>query len=259
MASHDYEYKGLLASSWDFLRGDTSKFPDRDFYRREIERRGEPAMILGCGTGRLLLDYLQEGLDVDGLDVSAEMLAICQTKASRLGIEAKVFHQAMEAMRLPRRYSCLIAPSSNFQLLADPARAAAALAGFIEHLRPGGVLIISIWNIQDGGDGRWQEWRLVADKEGFHTGKRIRRWERARFDPATRLRHTENRYELLEGDKVVYSEHHQRSPELRSYSISELKQLAAEAGFGDLQATSGFSQEPASEVDEVFCLMARKP
>lgn len=59
-----------MASSWDFLRGDTASFPDRGFYRDWIGRSGEPALIVGCGTGRLLLEYLADGLDVDGVDVS---------------------------------------------------------------------------------------------------------------------------------------------------------------------------------------------
>ena len=71
----DYEYQGLMAQTWDLLRGDTSVWPDRPFYRAIIEQRDGPALDVGCGTGRLLLDYLQSGLDVDGIDNSPEMLA----------------------------------------------------------------------------------------------------------------------------------------------------------------------------------------
>jgi hypothetical protein len=31
------EYRGLLAQTWDLLRGDTSAWPDRAFYRTLIE------------------------------------------------------------------------------------------------------------------------------------------------------------------------------------------------------------------------------
>ena len=43
METKEYEYHGLVASSWDFLRGDVSKFPDRLFYRGLLENGGEPA------------------------------------------------------------------------------------------------------------------------------------------------------------------------------------------------------------------------
>jgi ubiquinone/menaquinone biosynthesis C-methylase UbiE len=81
MGKQDYEYRGLMASTWDLLRGDTSDWPDRFFFLDLIGQYGQPALDIGCGTGRLILDYMSQGLDVDGVDVSPEMLAICRDKA----------------------------------------------------------------------------------------------------------------------------------------------------------------------------------
>src|SRR5580698_11368183 len=98
MPDQDYEYRGLMAEAWDLLRGDTSVWTDRLFYRAIIERQGGPALDVGCGTGRLLLDYLSAGLDVDGVDNSPEMLAICREKAAAAGVdvEGRLFEQSME-------------------------------------------------------------------------------------------------------------------------------------------------------------------
>jgi ubiquinone/menaquinone biosynthesis C-methylase UbiE len=89
--AQDYEYHGMLASTWDLLRGDYSTWPDRPFYRAVIERAGQPALDVGCGTGRLVLDYLVAGLDVDGVDNSPEMLALCREKADALGRAPRLY------------------------------------------------------------------------------------------------------------------------------------------------------------------------
>jgi SAM-dependent methyltransferase len=78
MAELDYEYTGLLAATWDLFRGDTSDWPDRAFYKSVIAESGQPALDVGCATGRLILDYLSDGIDIDGVDVSPVIFGICQ-------------------------------------------------------------------------------------------------------------------------------------------------------------------------------------
>src|SRR5580658_6812239 len=139
----DYEYRGLMAEAWDLLRGDYGAWPDRPFYRAIIERQGGPALDVGCGTGRLLLDYLAAGLDVDGVDNSPEMLALCREKAGAAGmdVDGRLFEQSMEGLALPRRYATIFVPSLSFQLLTDLDAARQALERFRDHLAPGGLLV----------------------------------------------------------------------------------------------------------------------
>jgi SAM-dependent methyltransferase len=82
----DYEYHGLMARYWDLLRGDTSNWPDRFFYLKVIKKYGQPVLDVGCGSGRLILDYLSQGIDIDGVDVSPEMIALCERNAARMNL-----------------------------------------------------------------------------------------------------------------------------------------------------------------------------
>jgi SAM-dependent methyltransferase len=253
----DYEYRGLIAQSWDLLRGDTSGWADRPYWRRLIERSGQPALDVGCGTGRILLDYLAQGVEIEGVDNSPEMLALCRRKAAALGLRPVLYQQEMHALDLPRRYGTIVVPSSSFQLVLDRSDAAEALRRFLGHLQPGGALAMSIMTLAQEGDP--DEWRLVRERTRPDDGRLVRRWSRTRYDPATRLEHTADRYELLAGDEVVESELHERSPATRSYGQDEIAELVGGVGFVDVRLVSGFSDEPARPADTLFCVEARRP
>src|SRR6266516_3907352 len=114
----------------------------RAFYIEAIGRFGEPVLDVACGTGRLLLDYLGEGIDIDGVDVSDDMLELCRAKAPAFGLQPRLYRQGMYSLDLPRRYRSIIVPSSSFQLLLDPAAAREAMGRFFVHLEPPGALVM---------------------------------------------------------------------------------------------------------------------
>src|SRR5215212_8813174 len=96
-------HHGLVARWWAEFNRDG---PEIEYFRRFVER-GQPALDAGCGTGRLLLPYLRAGLDVDGCDVSADMVALCQEKAAAEGFSPTLFVQAMHELDPPRRYKTI--------------------------------------------------------------------------------------------------------------------------------------------------------
>jgi ubiquinone/menaquinone biosynthesis C-methylase UbiE len=248
----------MVASSWDRMR-ETMSFPDRDFFQEVVQDSGEPGLIVGCGTGRLTLEFAAIGLNVDGVDISPEMVELAEQKARAQNLSPNFYVQPMEMLDLPQKYRSIIVPSSSFQLVPDLDDAWAALEGFYAHLESGGTLVISIWHIQKEGDGAWGDWWMVVEVPEFEDGKTIRRWERSAYDSSTQLRHTENRYEIIEDDKVIYREQHKRSPELRNYTIHQLHEELESSGFEEIHAVSGFSTAPATESDDSFCIFGKRP
>src|SRR5437016_13895527 len=167
MDSENYEYRGFLASAWDLLRGDTSDWLDRPFYRNIILHSGQPALDIGCGTGRLLLDYLADGIDIDGVDNSPEMLALCREKAQKPGLHPTLFQQSMEALDVPRRYRTILVPSSSFQLVTDPNAATQAVSSFFHHLEPGGILVMPfmiLWQGPVTDPIVTRQWAMLAER-----------------------------------------------------------------------------------------------
>jgi len=257
LTAPDYEYNGLMAQAWDVLRGDTSKWEDRFSYRQMIEQYGQPVLDVGCGTGRLLLDYLAQGLNVDGVDVSPDMLAICRAKAAALGLTPALYEQPMETLALPRQYRTILIPSSTIQLIIEPAQVIQALQRLRAHLLPGGVVVASVMALWHAGHPLESAWEATAVRTA--DGAAFRRACRSRYDPATECEDTEDFYQMIVAGQVQAEEMHRRTPGTRSYTQAQARAAFAAAGFNHIDLYHEFTFEPVRPEDGLFVVVAHAP
>jgi len=248
-----------MAATWDIWRDDTANWEDSLFFRDIVRQYGQPVLDVGCGTGRIVLDYLAEGIDTDGVDNSPEMLASCRDKAQKRGLSPNLYAQEMETLALPRTYRTILVPSSSFQLVTDVELAWDAIQCFFALLQSGGALIMPFSFAWKEGTPLQTDWYPVFEKVRADDGATVRRLSRASHTPETQLWHSEDRYEVVLNSEVVASEEHQRSPAGRWYSQEQATQLYRDAGFGDIRLLSGFTQNPASAEDKLFCVLGVKP
>jgi ubiquinone/menaquinone biosynthesis C-methylase UbiE len=259
MTTPNYDYYGLIASTWDLWRDDTADWEDRHLYLALIRQYGEPALDIGCGTGRLVIDYRQLGIDIDGVDNSPEMLKICRAKADKLGLSLNLYQQNMETLDLPRKYRTIIASSSALQLLTDVDVARATLRRFYDLLEPGGAFVSPFFFDWQEGEPLDTGFELLFEKVRPEDGALVRSWVREWREPAKQWWHTEQRFEVEVNGEVVAREEQRRSPEGRWYTQPEAIQLYRGAGFTDIHALKGFANEPADADARQFCLVGVKP
>lgn len=258
MSDQDYEYRGMMAATWDLWRNDTANWSDRALFLDLVRQHGQPALDIGCGTGRIALDFLSHGIDIDGVDNSPEMLAICREKAGKMGLSPALYQQTMEGLDLPRAYRTILVPSSSFQLLVDRAAADEAMRRFFRHLEPGGALVMPFYLDWKEGDPLQTEWSVLWERVRPEDGATVRRYARVRYDPAEQFEHTEDRYEITLNDRVIASESHARSPATRWYSQSQAARLYRDAGFAQIEILSGFQRTPATEADTLFTIVGTR-
>jgi SAM-dependent methyltransferase len=123
---------------------------DVEFYVEQARRSGGPVLDLGGGTGRVAWPLAEAGFEVTSLDASAPMLARSEAKRPLASAAAQgrvtLVHANARDFALPAQFGLAIAPGRTFQLLLTPEDQRAALAAIRRHLRPGGMLVLQLFD-----------------------------------------------------------------------------------------------------------------
>ncbi|WP_329270939.1 class I SAM-dependent methyltransferase [Streptomyces sp. NBC_01451] len=214
-------YTGIVADLYGPLK---SSSQDPEPYADFIRQAGTPALELGCGDGDPLLDLRRRGLDVEGVDSSADMLERLRRRADEQGIRATVFHQRMETLDLPRRYRAIFLAGPTFTLLPDDGAALAALRGIRAHLTEGGTALVPLFTPAPTPAEQIGHVRTAAAPDGAELRFSVVAEE---HDETARTRTTLLRYERHHGSDSSVVE---RPWVLHWYTRDQFDKLATTAG-----------------------------
>jgi SAM-dependent methyltransferase len=226
-------YEGVVAEGYDAWIPVDSPLPEEDVYTALLDAEGGPALELGCGTGRPLLRWVAQGREVEGIDSSADMLAILRRHAEARGLAPTVHHGDFAPLRLDRRYAAIVCPAGTFTLVHDADRARTALASYRDHLRPGGLLAVTLY-VPAGDLAQELGWRIRRTGT-TDDGVTIVVHEATRCDAAARLQVTYNKVERYDGDGLLQATWLRRL-HLRWWPRQEFEALLADLGFTDVRS-----------------------
>ena len=260
-------HHGIVARWWAEFNLDG---PEISYFQKFIEDDGQPALDVACGTGRLLVPYLRAGLDVDGCDLSADMLALCRERAEAEGLSPNLYAQAMHDLQLPRTYRTIVV-CGGFGLGGSREQSFESLRRIYEHLEPGGLLLLDN-EVPYAVSGIWPLWekdeRRVLPKPWIELGSGDRRqgsdgteYElRSRvveLDPVSQCVTLEMRADMWrDGEHVAGEEHVLR---MSIYFTQELISLLELAGFTDVTLRADYTDEEPSADTDFVVFIARKP
>ncbi len=255
-------FHGLMAERTAAFAPDATQVP---FLEREIARFGQPVLDLGCGTGRLLLPLLRAGVDIDGCDVSADMLRHCREKAAAEGLKPRLYQQPMHTLDLPRTYRAIYICAS-FNLAGSRQNGLATLRRCCAHLETGGALLFDIDAEYTWHEG-WATWepgrRKTLPEPWPRDGRRwtaadgseyVERQRMASVDPLEQTMVRQVRIENWAAGKLLGSE--ERTQRRTLYLPSEVRLMLDVAGFREITLRDGYSDEPAAPDSEVLLFAA---
>jgi SAM-dependent methyltransferase len=261
-------HHGLVARWWAEFNSPEQE--EVSYLRAAVERFGQPALDLGCGNGRILLPLLEAGLDVDGVDISADMVAHAREAADRAGYSPNLAAQPMHELELPRRYRTIFMVGA-FGIGGNRDNEREALVRAHRHLEPGGALLINHELPYEEFQGEqwalWQPerraelprpWPESGGRKTTADGDEIELIVRtAELDPLAQRVTYEMRARLWRQGTVVQEETSRLHNSV--YFAQEIATLLRATGFEGISIEGGYTGRPATPGDGVVMFVARKP
>lgn len=218
-----------------------------------------PSLEIGCGSGRLLLPLIAEGFQVEGLELSPDMLTLCRQHAATTGIEATLHEGDMSTWTgCGTTYASILAPAFTLQLSSDPE---ATLRHWHSILRPGAGLYLTLFIPfaelhGDLPEGKWYQDHHALLPDGT----------RAMLETRHRISHTSQRI-TREHRYTLYSRparRHRSSQSLAWFNTDEFREILTRCGFSTIEMFADFDPaakldvEAETEFDGIFTCHARR-
>jgi SAM-dependent methyltransferase len=254
-------HHGVVARWWANFNTDG---PEVDFFG-ELASAGQPVVDIGCGTGRLLVEWARRGIDVDGVDASSDMIAECRTACDAAGVSPTLLVQPTHRLELARRYSTAVM-CGVFGLGSTRDDDATGLRRILDHLLPGGLLAFDLEN-SEFDVGRWHEFRprpaditepppderrRGADGDDYALRQRV-----VELDPASRSAVREiQAWQWHEGVLVAHETHRLVA---NPYTPTEVVELLGAVGFVDVHVVGGYHGGPPTGDERFSVYLARRP
>jgi SAM-dependent methyltransferase len=192
----------------DFLK----KFPGR-------------ALEIGAGSGRLMFPLVQMGLEVEGLELSRDMLELGKARAGEMGIQPVMHEGDMADWSDGRKFSSLLAPAFTLLLASDPAEVLRHWHGLLENH---GGLYLTVFMpyaelLGDLPENEWYEDHQVTLADGREGILETRHW----LDHEKQQVEREHRYTLSGNPPLT----HESRQIIRWFEHGQMTSLLKDCGF----------------------------
>lgn len=218
-------HHGLIADWWATFN---LEVPEVELYTPYLR---SPVLDAGCGAGRLLVPLLAVGFDVDGCDVSADMIDRCRRRAAGANLWVSPLHELVA----PRPYGSIVV-SGVFGLGSTRAQDEEAIRRLYGALEPCGTLVLD--NEESPWNWRPRDWspEPLAQKT-MPDGTEFALWNRIdAVDESDRSVHMTIRAQTSDG------RHEEHELTMRQWYRDELVPLLERTGFATVDVMAGVDE-----------------
>lgn len=225
---------------------------DLPYWRRQCQRYGGPVLELACGSGRLTVPLAEEGLDIEGLDISPPMLALAREKSDARGLPLPWHLGDMADFTVDRRFSFIFLPNNSVAHLLGWLDLVSCLNRVRRHLKSGGRFALDYFNPSLALLTRALEVPSpFAEVRHPETGEAVSVTETSAYDAATQINRIQWHWRFAAGHETV------SDLAMRVYFPQELDALLSCAGFVIEEKYGDYDLSPFTSASQKQLIVAR--
>jgi SAM-dependent methyltransferase len=229
---------------------------DLDFYLDLAREIAEPVLEVACGTGRILIPCLQEGVAIEGLDLYPAMLDRLKQRAVELGFAPRLYQADMREFSLPHRYRLIFIAFNGFVHCLTTEDQLKTLRSCRRHLLPGGCFALTLFypgrEILTGPEGVPV---LEREAKDIATGHTFRLFDTRSVDRVRQVQHSRMEIQELDaGGQIVAS--HLSETDMRWTFKPEMELLLTLAGFRRYEIFGGLDRRPLERDTDLMIVTA---
>jgi ubiquinone/menaquinone biosynthesis C-methylase UbiE len=253
-----YEGWDEYAPFYDWENARTLGRRDVPFWRTLAGRVGDPALELGCGTGRISVPLGRAGVRLVGIDRSEAMLQRARQRVRRARLTSTVGLIRGDIRTLPfedARFALVMAPYGILQSLLRERDLALTLAAAHRVLRPGGTLGLEL--VADLP--AWKEYRKHVSLTGWRGrrgGTHVTLTETVRQDPARRLTIFDQEFTERRGSR---QQTRRFALTFRTLTVPQMVRRLEKTGFEVSALLGDYRGKAWDPRADVWVIVARKP
>lgn len=181
-----------------------------------------------CGNGRMLIPFMQNGVDIEGFDLSEDMLKMCKEKAEQLNLKPVVSQERIEKFHGNKKYDLIMIPIGSFSLLPNNL-VDISLQNMKNNLKENGKLLLTV--VQAGSETKQiLDWIETNRKE--INNELIVEYRKVSYDEVQKLLNIKLKYEVIHNEKIAETEI--MDFPIRLYDLKEFENILISNGFSQI-------------------------
>lgn len=252
MAREGWQGWDAYAPFYDWENARTLGRRDVAFWTRVAQRATGRVLELGCGTGRISKPLVEAGVDLVGIDRSAEMLARTPRSAKALAERHRLARGDIRTLPfVSASFATVIAPYGVLQSLTQPGDLATTLESVARVLRPGGTLGIDV--VPDVPN--WREYKNRVQLRGRAGAAHLTLIESVRQDRRRRLTTFEQCYVERRNGRT---REHRFELVFRTVTVPQMTKALSRADFDVTAVLGDYDGKPWDRRADVWIILAEK-